>query len=226
LGVGDSYLEVLDRVSALLALRVEGDDLLIELLGLRFHCLRVAGSVLRGQFEANLDARRLLGVALAQGEVGVCPGEGLLDSLQEIVGGRTVTDQPVDLAAVFIDKEFGRRPADFVLLVDRVPVLVAATGAVNDEIFVEEVGVFGVVVELLDQQFTAPSATREEIDEDELVVLFGLGQGLVEGAAEDCGRLSGGERGEKEDSGQCGGLSHACLQFRSAYFPARIHDRR
>jgi hypothetical protein len=212
-------------VSALLALRVEGDDLLIELLAFGQHRIRITGTALRGQFEDDLDRRRLLGIALAQSKVRVDPSEGFLDPLQVLVGGRPVTDQPVDLAAVLVNEEIGRRGVDAVLLVDGVPVLVAAAGAVDDEILVQEFGVFGVIVELLNQQFAAPSATREEVDEDELVVLFGLRQRLVEGAAEDRGRLSGGERGEKEQAGDCGSLSHTCLQFRSAFFPARIHDR-
>jgi hypothetical protein len=123
-----------------------------------------------------------------------------------------------------VDEELGRRPDDVVLLVDGVAVLVAARGAVDDEVLVQELGVLGIVVELLNQQFAAPSATREEVDEDELVILLGLGQGLVERALKDRRCLSGGQRGEKEDSGEGGGLSHADLHSGSPVFRARIHD--
>jgi hypothetical protein len=180
-------------VKALLALGIEGDDLQVKLLSLVSH--RVAVAAFLGELEYDFDVRRLLGVALVQGAVGVDAGKGLLDLLQELVGGRSVADDPVDLLAVLVDEELGRRALGLEPLVDRVPDLVDAVGAVDDEVLVEEIGVAGVVVELPDQQFAAPSATRVEIDEDELVLFLGFGQRLVEGSREDRGRLRGGERG-------------------------------
>jgi hypothetical protein len=77
----------------------------------------------------------------------------------ELVGRRAVADDPIDLVPVLVDKEFGRGALDLESLVDRVPDLVAAAGAVDDEIGVEEIGVLGIVVELLNQQSAASSAT-------------------------------------------------------------------
>jgi hypothetical protein len=116
-----------------------------------------------------------------------------LDLFQELVGRRSVADDPVDFLAVLVDEELGRRRVDAELLVDRIPDLVAAGSPIEDDVVVEKIGVLGIVVELLNQQFAGPSATREEVDEDELVLLLGLGQRLVEGARKDRGRLGGGE---------------------------------
>jgi hypothetical protein len=180
-------------VKALLALGIEGDDLQVKLSGLVFH--RVAVAAFLGELEYDFDVRRLLGVALVQGAVGVDAGKGLLDLLQELVGGRSVADDPVDLLAVLVDDELGRRRVDGELLEDRVPDLVAARGPVEDDVRVEEIGVFGVVIELLNQQFAGLSATRVKVDQDEFVLFLGFGQRLVEGSREDRGRLRGGERG-------------------------------
>jgi len=131
--------------------------------------------------------------------------------LLELIGGRAVADNPVDFVAVLVDKKFGRGALDIEFFVDRVPDLVAAAGAVDDKIVVEKIGVLGIVVELLNQQFTGPSATREKIDEDELVFLFGLGQRLVEGATQDLCRLGRGERGDEEQAGDRSQLFHSGL---------------
>jgi hypothetical protein len=124
----------------------------------------------------------------------------LLDLLQELVGRRAVADDPVDLVPVLVDEELGRRGIDLELLVNGVADLVAAGGAIKDDVLVEKIGVLGVVIELLDQQFAAPSATREEIDEDELVLFLGPGQRLVERPVHDLGRLGGRERGDEKEA--------------------------
>jgi hypothetical protein len=113
--------------------------------------------------------------------------------------------------AVLVDEKTGRRGVDMEAVEERIPDLFAARGAVEDDIVVEEVGVLGVVVELLNQQFTAPSATREEIDEDELVFLLRPGQSLVEGTAHDRGGLGRRERGEEEQADNRSELSHRGL---------------
>jgi hypothetical protein len=177
-------------------------------------------AALLGQLEDDLDVRRLLGVPFSQGDVGVDAGQRLLDLFKEFVGGRPVADDPVDLFPVLVDEQIGRRRVDFEPLEDGVADLVAAAGAVDDEILVEEIGVFGVVVELLDQQFAAPSATRVEVDEDELVLFLGLGQRLVEGSREDRGRLGGGERGDEEEAGERGDLFHTALLGNDSSRPA------
>jgi hypothetical protein len=156
-------------------LEVHGQDLLVELLALGLHLGRVAAGALLGQLEDDLDVVRLLGVAGREIDIGIDPGEGLLDLVQVPVGRRAVADDPIDLAAVLVDEQLGRRAPDLEPLEDRVADLVAAAGAVDDEVLVQEIGVFGIVVELLDQQSAAPSATRVEIDQDELVLFLGLG---------------------------------------------------
>ena len=58
---------------------------------------------------------------------------------------------------------------------------------------------FRVVVKLLTQQFTATSGVGVKIDEDQLVIAFGLGYRLVQGALEPIlGRSHRGERKHQE----------------------------
>ncbi|NTV81316.1 MAG: hypothetical protein HGA24_07835, partial [Candidatus Aminicenantes bacterium] len=163
------------------AFEVHGQDLLIELRGPLRQVVRIAVGALLGQLEDDLDVCRLLGVAVVQGAVCIDAGERFLDLFQELVGRRSVADDPVDLFPVLVDEELGRRRPDVESLIGRVAVLFAPGGAIEDDALVEEIGVFGIVVELLNQQFAASSATREEVDEDELVLFLGLGQRLVEG---------------------------------------------
>jgi hypothetical protein len=82
---------------------------------------------------------------------------------------------------------------------DRIPELVPSQGAVEDELF-QEIGVFGAVVKLLDQQFAVPSAALlGEIDEDGLVLFLGRGQRGVDRPADP--RLGDpGHGGDKEKS--------------------------
>jgi len=194
-----------------MAVEVERQDLLVELFGFGLHRRRVAAGALPGELEGDLDIVRGFGIARRQIAVGVDARERLLDLLQELVGRRAVADDPVDLFPVLVDEELGRRAADGESLVDGVADLVAAAGPIEDDVLVEEIGVFGIVVELLDQQSAAPSATREEVDEDELVLFLSLGQRLVEWSGEDRGRLSGGKGGDEEETSEGGELFHAVL---------------
>ena len=224
LGVGDSRLEILVGVGALFPLGVEGDDLLVEFLGLRLQCGREPAAAFFGELEDDFDVLGLFGEALAQGEVSVDAGDRLLDLFQEFVGRGSVADDPVDLFPVLVDEELRGRRVDVVLLVDGVAVLVAAAGAIEDDVLVEEIGVFGVVVELLNQQFAGPSATRVEVDEDEFVLFLGLGQRLVKGSGEDRGRLGGGEGGDEEEAGDNGEFLHAALLGMRCLFPLSIYN--
>jgi hypothetical protein len=67
----------------------------------------------------------------------------------------------------------------------------------------------GVMVKLLTQQSAAASATAVEINEDELVFLLGLGQGLLKRAIEPVLGRSGGNEDEEERKGD--GFFHICL---------------
>jgi hypothetical protein len=168
-------LEVVVGIGAGLPFRVEGDNSFVELLALGRHLGCESRTILLAELEEDFDVRRFFGVTRGKGLEGFFAAQDLLDLFQELVGGRTVADDPIDLFSILVDEELGRRALDIELLVDRVADLVAAAGAIDDEVVVEEIGVLGVVVELLNQQFTGPSATREEVEEDELVLSFGLG---------------------------------------------------
>jgi len=220
--VGDHRFAVFVVVGRRPASGVHGQDLLVELGGLLRQVVRVAVGALLGQLEGDLDVVGILGITVRQGEIGVGPGQGFLDLLQERVGRRSVADDPIDLFAVLVDEELGRRRPDVEPVEGRVAVLRVADGPVEDDARVEEIGVFGVVVELLNQQFAASSATREEIDEDELVLFLGFGQRLVERPGEDRRRLGGGERGDEEKAGESGELLHEGLLFEER-FSVSIH---
>jgi hypothetical protein len=129
---------------------------------------------------------------------------------------------PVHFLAVPVDDELRGGRGDVEFLKDSVPDLIAAAGAVKDEILGQEVGILGVAVELLDQQFAGPSATREKVDEDELVFLFGLRQRLVEWAAHELGRLGRGEGSDEEQAGKCRNLFHAILLARKLVIPFNV----
>jgi hypothetical protein len=69
----------------------------------------------------------------------------------------------------------------------------------------------GVVVKLLTQQSTVPSATAVEIDEDELILALGLGHGLLESTVEPVLGRGGGSENEEDRKGE--GFFHFCLLF-------------
>jgi hypothetical protein len=213
LGVGHPDFGVVDVDRTRLSLRVERDDPLIEFVGL----LGGRGPlvVLPGQLEDRPDILRILGVEAGQGLVGVDSREGLLERLEVGIGRRPVADDPVDLLPVPVEDEDGRRRLDPEAGENGFPGEVAAGGAVEDESLREEVGELGVLVNLLDQQVAASSAASlVEIDEDELVLLLGLGQGLVERALQERRRLAGGHGRDEENSGECCQLFHAGLHTR------------
>jgi hypothetical protein len=97
-----------------------------------------------------------------------------------------------------VQNERCRRAADRESLEDRVSGRLSAVGQNEDEILVEEGMELGVAVKLLDQQSAVSSATAVEVDEDELVLAFGLGHGLLQRAVEPVLGRSGGRENEKE----------------------------
>jgi hypothetical protein len=128
--------------------------------------------------------------------------QDLLETGLEVLRGRTVADEPIDLRPVAAQDEGRRRPRDGELLERRRTEGFVDVRKEEDEIFFEEGMELGVLVKLLTQQSAAPSATAEEIDEDELVLAPGLGHGLVQRTLEPVLGKCGGcedENGEKKD---------------------------
>ncbi len=131
----------------------------------------------------------------------------------EFDGRRAVADDPVDFLPVFVDDELGRSAADVVSFVDGVAERISPAGAVDDEVFVQEFGVIGVFVELLDQQFTAPSTVGVEIDEDGFVFLLGQSQCFLERSLVNRGRLGRSQGCREDNSGKNGEFSHSGLLY-------------
>jgi hypothetical protein len=184
------------------AVRIEGQDLLVERQGL---VELEAGLVLLADLDEQRDVLRIGPEPDAQGAERVLVLEDLLDLLVELRRRRRVGVDPVDLVPVPVEEQEERRPLDLVLLEDLLAGLGAPVSAVEDEVLLEEFLVGGVGIILLDQQFAGPSAAfLVEIEEQELVVGLRLGQGLLDrpgepGLAEGGGGRHG--KGENQSAG-------------------------
>jgi hypothetical protein len=90
---------------------------------------------------------------------------------------------------------------DGILVEDELPGRFLGVDLIQDEILGQEVLELGVVVKLLTQQFTAPSSIGGKIEEEGLVIDFGLGERLVQGPLEPhriLGERRGGEHKHDE----------------------------
>lgn len=118
-------------------------------------------------------------------------GGDIEDLLVEFLGRARVARDPVEIGAVGAEKEQERRARDGIPLIEFLAGDVAAERAEEDEMIVEEFGVFRIVVVLLTQQYAVPSTgLGEEVDEQRLPRRFRRGQGVFERA------LAPGLRGE------------------------------
>jgi len=57
---------------------------------------------------------------------------------------------------------------------------------------------FLVFVELLNQQYTATSARREEVDKNHFAFIFGLSEGIIQGSFEPILSGCGGDENKKK----------------------------
>jgi len=111
---------------------------------------------------------------------------------------------PVDLGAVRAEEHGRRRAIDLETLENFLSGLFSGRGPVEDEIFGQKLMKLGIVVELLTQQYAASSATRVEIDQDQLFFALGLGNGLVHGPLEpDLAGGRGNENNNRHKSQAC-----------------------
>jgi len=131
----------------------------------------------------------------------------------EFIGRSAVAADPVDFFSVPVDEKKKRSSGDIESLKNRVSGFVSSRRPVEDKILFKEFAVFGVVVILLTQQCTAPSAARgEEIQQQQLPLGFRLGQGVVDRAREpSLGREKGG--GEKKYESKCENFFHETLLY-------------
>ena len=175
LGVGDLLFLVVGP--AHLPLGVEGHDLLEFLRGL--HVVIAVGPFL-GELEERRNVLGALGVSRGEALVRVgAAGLHLLQELLEFLGRGIVAHGPVDFGPVAVQEENGRRGVDGELLEDDLALRLLGVDPVEHEVLGQEVLELGVVVELLTQQFTARSGVGRKIEEDQLVIDFGLGVRLV-----------------------------------------------
>jgi len=156
--------------------------------------------VLAGDPRQERDVLRIGSELGAEGAERALVPEDLLDLLVELRRRGGVGVDPVDLVPVPVEEQEKRRAQDLVPLVDLLSGLGAAGGAVEDEVVFDELLVNGVGVILLDQQLAGPSAAfLEEIEEQELVLGFRLGQGVLDRPCEPILAVGrGGRHGEGE----------------------------
>jgi hypothetical protein len=132
----------------------------------------------------------------------------------ELIRRGFIASNPIDFVSVAVEEEEERSSGDGILPEDGFAGEVASKRPVENEFIGEKRGVFRILVVLLTQQYAAPSAARgEEVEEEELSLGFGLGQGLVERAREpsDLGRENRGREKEKEKEGDDRRFFHAFL---------------
>jgi hypothetical protein len=91
---------------------------------------------------------------------------------------------------------------DGIFVEDELPGRFLGVDLIQDEILGQEVLELGVVVKLLTQQFTAPSGIGGKIEEEGLVIGFGLGERLIQGPIEPHGVLGERRGGEHKHDGQ------------------------
>jgi len=135
-----------------------------------------------------------------QGLEGIDPAERVLQPGQVSLGRRRVVGEQIDFGAVSGQDVGQRSEMGGVVLPDdgNGPGIVLA-GAVEDEMPIQEILELGIFVELLTQQSAAPSAVREEIDQDVFSFGFGFSQSFVQRSPEPG---LGSDQGDKaENSG-------------------------
>jgi hypothetical protein len=128
----------------------------------------------------------------------------------EILRGRIIAEDPIDLRSVRIEEKNRRGRPDAEFVEDGPSVGLLGCGLEEDEILGQVILILGVFEELLTEQFAAPSRIRVEIEEELLVLGLGFGQRFVESALEE---VVLGERdgGEEKKRGNNGDFFHAHL---------------
>jgi len=211
LGIGHLFLRRPARVlgRALLPFGVEGDDLLVQLVGL----VRViAVAVLAGQLEDGFDVLRILRVESLEALERVDPLEDLVDLFLEFFGGGIVAQDPIELRSVGVEEQDRGRGPDLEPVEDGFPVGFLGGRLEEDEILGQVILILGVFEELLTEQFATPSGVGVEIEEKLLSLGLGLGHGLIERPfGEGIGRLGEGDGGENKKRGHNGDFFHAHL---------------
>jgi hypothetical protein len=152
---------------------------------------------------------RTLGEAVLKGFDGILALQDFFKLGLKIFGRGTIPDDPIRLGAVAAQEHYRRGGPDGVFLEGFVADFFVAVGFEEDKILFEERTELGVGVELLNQQFTASSAAAVEVDENQLVLDLGLGDGLIQGALEP--GFGGGEGGENKYESQGEGFFHGHL---------------
>jgi hypothetical protein len=102
------------------------------------------------------------------------------DAPVELLRPAGIAIDPIPLRAVRGEEKQEGRSLDVVLLEDGLSGGIAPDGPEEDKVILKILGVVGLIVVLLTQQYAAPSARLDvKVDEDGLAGCLGLGQGFV-----------------------------------------------
>ena len=91
---------------------------------------------------------------------------------------------PIVLRTVIFEYHYRRGSPDVEPLVNLVSNFFSPYGMEKNKILVKILLEFFVSVELLIQQYAGPSAIREEVDQNQLVFAFSLGDGIIQASLE------------------------------------------
>jgi hypothetical protein len=168
--------------------------------------------VFAGQLEEGLDVLGILGVEGLVALERIDARDDAVEFLDERFDRGIIAEDPVELRSVGLEEEDGRRGPDLVLVEEDTAGGFLGDRLKEDEILGQVVLILGDIEELLTEQLAARSGVGVEIEEELLVLGFGLGLGFVERALEEGIRSLGeGRRGEKKKRGGKSEFFHALL---------------
>jgi len=136
----------------------------------------------------------LFAVSFRKNLEGIDSFYGLLQPFQIFIRRWPITNMPVNLRAVRIDDEDSWSTGNFESLKNFISGFFCDVGEEKNEIRVQKFLIFLIGEELLTQQYTAPSATREKVDKDLFAFILRLDKGLVKSPLEP---VLGKSRGNK-----------------------------
>jgi len=87
---------------------------------------------------------------------------------------------PIVFRAILVQHQCRRRSADVEPFVNLVSYFISPCSSEKNKIGVQKILEFFVLKKLLIQQYTGPSAIREEVDQNQLVFDFSFGDSIVQ----------------------------------------------
>jgi len=150
------------------------------------------------ELEGLFDGVWILGISLPQALECPFAFQRFVDLILIFIGWGIIAQNPIDGFTIAVEEHDGGGGADGVFGEDDLARRFLGENLNQDEILGQEVFIGGVIVKLLTEQSAAPSGIGAEIEENQLVLRFGLGERLVQGAFEPIRALGGCGHGQQE----------------------------